>query len=92
MVFSCSSIYNPIHSDIARPNVAIPGRAFPSEKIRKMQKTWPRFAKLNAESMKFEKTEVFAETWPPEREKREAAGCAAVGELKIASARKDASL
>ena len=52
----------------------------PTAKTFKKQETWPGFAKLSAESMKLGKTVVFAETWPPEQQNRETAGCATVGE------------
>jgi hypothetical protein len=38
------------------------------------------FFEVECESMKLEKTGVFAETWPPEWENWEAAECATVGE------------
>jgi len=38
------------------------------------------FFEVECESMKLEKTGVFAETWPPEQQNRETAGCATVGE------------
>jgi hypothetical protein len=51
--------------------VAILGRSFHDGKNLQKTENMAAFLKLSAESMKLEKTGVFAETWPPEREKRD---------------------